>query len=100
MCFLGDHFIIIIWLTSIIEDSGNHFILVAQDPAFNETDRKLLRDIAGFEVVDSPIGFDLIDENTFLFAPHLEDTFYGMALSKWPTLTFGNDVDVYNISTR
>ena len=73
---------------------------MAQDPAFNETDRKLLREIIGFESVETPTGFDLIDENTFLYAPHLEDTLYGMALDKWPALTFGNDADVYDISTR
>ncbi|KAF8457517.1 hypothetical protein BGX38DRAFT_798152 [Terfezia claveryi] len=69
--------------------------LIAQDPEFNEVDRQLLRDIAGFEVVQTPTAFELIDDSTFLFAPHVEDTFYSIALAKKPCLTFGNSLDHY-----
>jgi len=69
--------------------------LIAQDPEFNEVDRQLLRDIAGFEVVQTPAAFELVDDSTFLFAPHVEDTYYSIALAKKPFLTFGNALDHY-----
>jgi len=58
-------------------------------------DRRLLHDIAGFEVVQTPAAFELIDDSTFLFAPHVEDKFYSIALAKQPFLTFGNGLDHY-----
>lgn len=81
------------WRSSSVTIEG--VSLIAQDPEFNEVDRQLLRDIAGFEVVQTPTAFELIDDCTFLFAPHVEDKFYSIALAKKPCLTFGNSLDHY-----
>lgn len=69
--------------------------MIAQDPLFNEIDKRLLREVAGLEVVETPAAFDLIDESTFLYAPHLEDKLYSLALAKKPMVTFGNIIEHY-----
>ncbi|KAI9803234.1 MAG: hypothetical protein M1825_002025 [Sarcosagium campestre] len=46
--------------------------VIAQDPAFNSLDVRLLRDAEGIEVLSEPQAWTLIDETTFLYAPHCE----------------------------
>ena len=56
--------------------------------------------MVGFEVVETPVALDLIDQFTFLYAPHLEAELYGQALAKQPSLTFGNDLDHFAVFSR
>lgn len=64
--------------------------VVFQDPAFNSVDEAFLTKL-GYSVVPTPIGLDSIDDDTFCFAPHLENEIFAMALRKvHPALCVGN----------
>ena len=55
-------------------------LVTFQDPAFTEVDKTFLTARLGHSVVETPQAFDLIDEETFLFAPHLEHDVLASAL--------------------
>ena len=80
-------------LISILDLLGNtHTItkVVFQDPAFNDVDKTFL-DKLGYSVVSTPLGFESIDQNTFCFAPHLENEIFAVALQNaLPALCIGN----------
>lgn len=64
--------------------------VVFQDPAFNDVDEAFLTGL-GFLTVQTPLGFESIDQNTFCFAPHLEHDVFAMALrGAHPALCIGN----------
>ena len=67
--------------------------VIFQDPAFTRSDMEYL-ETQGHTVVASPAAFDLVDPNSFLFAPHLEHEYYAKAVEKHlPAITIGSDVD-------
>lgn len=67
--------------------------VIFQDPAFTRSDREYLES-QGHTVVTSPAAFDLVDANTFLFAPHLEHEYYAKAVQNHlPAITIGSDID-------
>ena len=64
--------------------------VVFQDPVFNDVDKAFLTKL-GYSVVSTPLGFESIDENTFCFAPHLENEVFAEALKgAYPALCIGN----------
>ncbi|KAF8477065.1 hypothetical protein BDZ91DRAFT_708613 [Kalaharituber pfeilii] len=73
--------------------------LYAQDPVFNEIDKRILTEIVGFNIVETPLGFERIDSLTFVYAPHLSNTLYARALTKRPMLVFGNILELYTETT-
>lgn len=67
--------------------------VIFQDPAFTRSDVEYL-ETQGYTVVASPAAFDLVDPNTFLFAPHLEHKHYAKAVEiHLPAITIGSDLD-------
>ena len=64
-----------------------------QDPVFNPVDKAFLNS-CGFWVRDDPQAFCDIDNNTFLFAPHLDLVHFATALeNKAPSLCIGNSLE-------
>ena len=74
--------------------------MIAQDPAFTELDKRMLCEVMGFEVVETPTAFNLIDQFTFVYAPHMVAELYCQALVKQPPLTFGNNLDHFAVFSR
>ncbi|KAL6718874.1 hypothetical protein ACLMJK_003108 [Lecanora helva] len=85
-------------LKSILDILGErHRIqqVIFQDPAFSDLDKSFLRSL-GYVVVEDPQAFSTIDENTFVFAPHLEVAQTAISLeNRKPTLFVGNDLSNY-----
>lgn len=69
--------------------------VVFQDPAFNAQDKSFLASL-GYTVLDDPQAFAKIDDNTFLFAPHLEVGPLATALeNSAPAVCISNDMSGY-----
>ncbi|WEW55962.1 hypothetical protein PRK78_001397 [Emydomyces testavorans] len=66
--------------------------LYAQDPVFNDMDKKLLQSI-GFKVVQDPQAFSMVEEGTFLYAPGAERVHLMKLLPHNPVLFFGSCLD-------
>ncbi|KAL9640114.1 MAG: hypothetical protein Q9164_000501 [Protoblastenia rupestris] len=85
----------LIWMLEILHTKDAIQEIVFQDPAFTNSDINYLESL-GFTVLDSPHGFDRIDPNTFLFAPHLESNIYALALQNdLPALSLGSEVEAF-----
>ena len=66
-----------------------------QDPAFNAIDETFLEGL-GYTVLVDPAAFAMIDDRSFVFAPHLEVAQTSMSLEKsTPALFIGNNLDGY-----
>lgn len=61
---------------------------MVQEPRFTSTDKEFCKRL-GFDAVDSPAAFDLVGENTLLFAIHMELDVYIQALTKLPGIYVG-----------
>ena len=78
-----------------LNEKHNISTVYVQDPVFNLLDEEFLCSL-GYLVVPNPVGFTKIDQNTFLFAPHLEWPVYSNALQNtFPRLCIGNDIREY-----
>lgn len=66
----------------------------AQDPAFNDLDQLLLREM-GYRVVKDPQGFEVVDEDTLVFAPHLDHVFTHQFWLRNPSVAVCNDVMIW-----
>jgi SRR1 len=65
----------------------------AQDPVFNTLDKALLESL-DITVAETPDGFALIDDSTYIYAPHCERKFFLPALrNKDPALVICNDME-------
>ncbi|KFZ12901.1 hypothetical protein V502_06876 [Pseudogymnoascus sp. VKM F-4520 (FW-2644)] len=66
--------------------------VIAQDPAFSPLDNEFLQSL-GFEVLQSPEGFDLINENSLVYAIHCYPIVYDQVGKKGPpAVLIGNDL--------
>ncbi|KAK0664501.1 hypothetical protein QBC41DRAFT_259211, partial [Cercophora samala] len=64
-----------------------------QEPRFTQIDKEMCSKL-DLEAVDSPGGFDLVDENTLLFAIHLELEICNLAMKKsLPAVFIGTGLD-------
>ncbi|EAS31264.3 uncharacterized protein CIMG_06743 [Coccidioides immitis RS] len=72
--------------------------LYAQDPVFNDMDKKLLK-YAGFNVVQDPDAFALVAKETFLYAPGAEKSHLIDLLLRDPGLFFGSTFDDIHSAT-
>lgn len=61
---------------------------MVQEPRFTSTDKEFCKRL-GLDAVDSPAAFELVDENTLLFAIHMELDVYIQALSRLPGIYVG-----------
>ena len=69
--------------------------IIFQDPVFNTVDKIYLA-THGFTIVDDPQAFSEIDNETFVFAPHLEVAQIAAALeTERPAIFIGNNLDGY-----
>ena len=77
----------------LIQRIGKNYAIqkvVFQDPAFNDVDEAFLNAL-GYSVVSTPLGLEIIDTSTFLFAPHLENNIFSTAVQHaHPALCIGN----------
>ncbi|KAK2754380.1 hypothetical protein FQN54_007024 [Arachnomyces sp. PD_36] len=73
-----------------LKDSGT--ITHAQDPVFNNLDKKLLSSL-NIQVINDPAAFDLVDENTFLYCPGAERSHLVDLLKRDPALFFGGPLE-------
>ncbi|KAI1943534.1 hypothetical protein LOZ66_000117 [Ophidiomyces ophidiicola] len=64
----------------------------AQDPIFNDMDKKLLKFI-GLTVVEDPKAFSMVKTGTFLYAPGAERIHLVELLSQNPVILFANSLD-------
>lgn len=79
------------WLLGFFDLS----VVYMQDPIFSQSDEAYFRS-RRFTVVSSPQGFDLVDHQTLLFAPHLERNVYALALaSQVPALSISGGVQSF-----
>ncbi|KAI1872163.1 uncharacterized protein JN550_003882 [Neoarthrinium moseri] len=68
---------------------------IFQEPCFTNADKKFLQTL-GFEVVDSPSGFDEVSEDSILFGVHLYRDIYSAAIEKAiPAIFIGTGYDVW-----
>lgn len=66
--------------------------VIAQDPAFSPLDKEFLHSI-GFEVLQSPEGFDAINTNSLVYAIHCYPIVYDHVGKKGPpAVLIGNDL--------
>ena len=66
---------------------------IFQDPVFNAIDHAFLKD-RDYTIVEDPSAFSMIDDTTFLFAPHLEWVHLATALEGAnPSLCVCGDID-------
>lgn len=70
-----------------------HLQLIAQDPVFGPCDKSFLNSL-GFKVVESPGGFESVDEDTLVYAVHCHEEIYE-EISKMtrPAIMIGNDLE-------
>ncbi|GAD97657.1 predicted protein [Paecilomyces variotii No. 5] len=64
----------------------------AQDPVFNDFDKKLLQSL-GITVVEDPKAFELVNERTFLYCPGAERAHLDRILVSNPAILFGGPLD-------
>lgn len=78
----------------IIAGTSHHARQIyAQDPVFSSLDEELL-DSMNITVVKHPTAFELIDEQTFLFAPHCDRSFLLPGLrEREPLLVIANSFE-------
>lgn len=75
------------------EANGEVLQIYAQEPVYNSFDKAFLK-YMGIKIVETPEAFDMIDEQTMVFAPHF-------GVNAWPVpmrrgeagLTIGNNVE-------
>lgn len=66
-----------------------------QEPLFTPADRDFVGGL-GHEVVESPAGFDMIDQGTLVFGVHLYRDIYNHAISKcMPAVFIGTGLNVW-----
>jgi hypothetical protein len=69
--------------------------IIFQDPNFNAQDKAFLVS-RGYTILEDPEAFSKIDDNTFLFAPHLDFSVLATALEKCtPAICVSNDMSQY-----
>ena len=88
----------LVWLHSVLRARCPSLSpqIIFQDPAFTPSDIAYLESL-GHRVVETPAAFDMIDDTTFLFAPHLERGVYAAAVAgkKLPALSCSGDVKAF-----
>ena len=85
----------LITILEVLAENHNFKDVIFQDPAFTPIDIQFLESLK-YTVVDDPAAFSLIDDATFVFAPHLECEFIAKALENArPALCITNDLDAY-----
>ncbi|KAL9130430.1 MAG: hypothetical protein Q9217_001397 [Psora testacea] len=83
----------LIWILQVLGKNYDIKEVVFQDPAFTKSDVRHLQSM-NYNVLDSPLAFEKVDRQTFLFAPHLDHNQYARALEKdLPALCIGNEVE-------
>ncbi|ELR01792.1 hypothetical protein GMDG_00892 [Pseudogymnoascus destructans 20631-21] len=66
--------------------------VIAQDPAFSPVDKEFLQSL-GFEVLESPEGFDLVNTGSLVYAIHCYPIVYDQVGKKGPpAVLIGNDL--------
>ncbi|KFH41585.1 hypothetical protein ACRE_076920 [Hapsidospora chrysogenum ATCC 11550] len=66
------------------------------EPVFTPSDKKFIESL-GHQVVESPGGFDKIDDSSMLFGVHLYRPIYAKALDRsLPAIFVGTDLDVWD----
>ncbi|RPA83206.1 hypothetical protein BJ508DRAFT_324797 [Ascobolus immersus RN42] len=83
-----------LWLESLLGKEGVAVEKYAQDPAFNDMDEVLLREM-GYKVVKDPRGFEVIDQDSLVFAPHLDHVFTHKFWLRNPSMAVCNDVMIW-----
>lgn len=67
-----------------------------QDPTFNDMDKSFLEGL-GYTVLERPDATNRVDEDTFLFAPHLDFKNIATALTiAHPSLYMGSTLEFWN----
>lgn len=75
---------------------GTKIPCIVQEPIFTESDRAFITAL-GHEVVNSPRGCEMVDQDSLLFAVHLYRPVYAMALSgDVPSIFVGTGWDVWD----
>ncbi|KFY38132.1 hypothetical protein V494_04494 [Pseudogymnoascus sp. VKM F-4513 (FW-928)] len=73
--------------------------VVAQDPAFSPLDKEFLQSL-GFQVLETPEGYDLINTNSLVYAIHCYPFVYDEVGKKGPpAVLIGNDLTRFTGST-
>lgn len=87
----------LLWL-ALKQNLGMKFDIyevIFQDPAFNAQDKTFLTN-HGYTVLEDPEAISKIDDNTFLFAPHLEVGVLATALEhSIPAVCISNNISYY-----
>lgn len=69
---------------------------IFQEPCFTAADKEYLESL-GYEVVESPRGFEEVSEDSILFGIHLYRDIYSAAIAKaMPTMFIGTGYDVWD----
>ena len=68
---------------------------VIQEPMFTQIDKDFCVEL-GFEVVDTPDAFPMVDEQTLVYGIHMELRTYYLALATLPTAFIGGGLDEWD----
>ncbi|KAK3955720.1 hypothetical protein QBC32DRAFT_22841 [Pseudoneurospora amorphoporcata] len=80
-------------IVDFLESQCEHRIKrVVQEPMFTQVDKDFCVDL-GFEVVDTPAAFPMVDEQTLVYGIHMELRTYYLALATLPTAFIGGGLD-------
>ena len=66
-----------------------------QEPGFTQVDKEFCAEL-GFEVVDTPGAFTMVDSTTLVFGIHMELQTYAEALATLPGIFIGSGLDEWD----
>jgi hypothetical protein len=83
-------------LVQLLNQHGAQSIrCVFQEPCFTDADKEFLKAL-GHEVVDSPVGFEIISQDSLVFGIHLYRDVYSEAIARHiPAIFIGTGYDVW-----
>lgn len=80
-------------IVDFLESQFKHKIKrVVQEPMFTQLDKDICVEL-GFEVVDTPDAFPMVDEQTLVYGIHMELHTYYLALATFPSVFIGGGLD-------
>jgi hypothetical protein len=83
-------------LVHVESQSGHEIRCIIQEPGFTQIDKEFCAEL-GFEVVETPDAFSMVDANTLVFGIHMELRTYHQALATLPGIFIGAGLDEWEM---
>ncbi|KAK0632938.1 hypothetical protein B0T14DRAFT_560576 [Immersiella caudata] len=79
-------------VANLESQSGRRIKRIVQEPGFTQVDKEFCGEL-GFDVVDTPGAFTMVDSTTLVFGIHMELQTYAEALATLPGIFIGSGLD-------